>query len=159
MKKLLYAIVAVCALLAVSSCNKKEEVDDSLDGTWDVYTPLHSECQSFTFVFNGNKVEAYIIFWGDCLKGTYTYNDNKLHFNFDIGDAWDARVDDNATEIDETSLTDIDPVTLKPIKGYTWQAMRLETFEDDVLFLQDWEFERQTNTTGIGRDCTFKKRN
>ena len=151
MKKLFYAIIAACSLFAATSCGDKDVANnESLDGRWDVYTPLHQEHQSFTFIFSGNKVEAYIIYWGDCLKGTYTYVDNKFEFNFKIEDAFDARVPEDYTgEVDQSGLF-IDPETLKPVKGYSWQPMRLETFADDVDFLKGWEFERESSTSGHG---------
>lgn len=163
MKKLFYAIIAACSLFAATSCGDKDEANnESLDGRWDVYTDLHKDCQTFTFVFDGNKVEAYIIFWGDCLKGTYTYVDNKFEFNFKIEDAFDARIPEDYTgEIDQSGLF-IDPETLKPVKGYSWLDLSLQMFDEDVQMLKGWEFERESSKSGKGSDghqsLTFVKK-
>ncbi len=152
MKKLFYVIIAACSLFAATSCGDKDEANnESLDGRWDVYTPLHQECQSFTFIFDGNKVDAYIIFWAQRLKGTYTYVDNKFEFNFDSTDSWLSNVDDNYTgTIDDSVYLFVDPETLKPVTGFTWEPLSLERFTESADFLKNWEFERESNTSGHG---------
>ncbi|MBQ3712191.1 MAG: hypothetical protein II891_07355 [Bacteroidales bacterium] len=165
MKKLFYAIVTACALFAVASCGK-DKTDESLDGRWDVYTPLHSgpeDCQTFTFIFDGNKVDAYIIYWAQRLKGTYTYADNKFDFKFDINEAWLAAVDDDYQEtIDENVFPYVNPETLKTEAGYIWKAMSLQQFSEAVEMLKGWEFERESSKSGKGSDghqsLTFVKK-
>lgn len=153
MKKILFFAIATAMLgLTFTSCDKEKDDDSktriSLDGRWDgvpegVQVGIGE--QRITLIFSGNKVDVYIVAWGDHLKGTYTYENEKLNFSFKIEDSWDALiVHDNFWG---WSMSDgaLDPETfeLKYTEDlpYRWYQMNQEVFNDDVEFLKNFTFK------------------
>ena len=172
MKKFMFfAMAAIAACLAFSSCNKdgKDNSDGtySFDGRWDgvpegVQVGIGE--QRFTLIFSGSNVEVYIVAWGDHLKGTYTYENEKLNFKFNIENAWDALIVDENSWGWSASDGALDPETfeLKYTEElpYRWYQMREEEFTMDVEFLSDfpWKFVDAGKAVGGPMDLTFIKR-
>ena len=152
---LFYAIAAAMLGVTFTSCdNAKENAkeDDSnktfsLDGRWD-YLPEESKVgegeQRLTLIFDGSHVDVYIVAWGDHLKGTYTYENNKLNFSFKNEDAWDALIVNGSSRGWSMSDGALDPETFELTytdeKPYRWYQMLPEEFSSDMRFLSNFEF-------------------
>ena len=112
--KRLFLLLGV-ALMTLTSCSKDEDKDSvSLDGRWNISKTEND--YSFSLIFNGNKLDIYIIAWGEHVEGTYTFTDDEITYNITKQyKAWaNVRYDDKGKMI-----------------GYSWSAggMNQETFE------------------------------
>lgn len=156
MKRFLFFAIATAMLgMTFTSCdNEKENAkeDDSnktssLDGRWD-YLPVEAEVgegeQRLTLFFDGSNVDVYIVAWGDHLKGTYTYENNKLNFSFKNENAWDALIVNGDSWGWSASDGALDPETFDlrytEALPYLWYQMRPEEFSSDMRFLSNFEF-------------------
>ena len=161
MKKILfYAIAAAVMGLSFTSCDKEENEDDSkakvsLDGRWDGSRKGggHGH-QDMTLIFKGNKVDVYIIAWGDHLQGTYTYENYLLTFSFNNENAYDALIIEDTYKGWNMSDGAFDPETLELTYTeelpYRWYKMDEEQFEMDVDFLSSFEFHLIDGKTAVG---------
>lgn len=166
MRKLLFFAIAAAMLgMTFTSCDKDKENEDefSLNGRWDG-VPEGVEVgkgeQRFTLIFDGNKVDVYIVAWGDHLKGTYTYENDKLNFSFKNEDAWDALIIEDGYRGWSMSDGALDPETfeLKYTEElpYRWYQMDEERFNDDVEFLKNFTFKKIDNKTAVGGPMNLK---
>ena len=153
MKKLLFAIVAITSLMAMS-CQKDEDTtnkdsETSIKGRWEA--PRFAETPediAFVAIFGEKDLDMYIIAWGQHLKGTYTWTDNKVKFN--IVEAKQAYTD--VTYDDEGNMNgwsweagNLDASTLELTSGYEWYSM---TEEDQARAKEDFgEFDFKVNGT------------
>lgn len=161
MKKILfYAIAAAVMGLSFTSCDKEENEDDSkakvsLDGRWDGSRKGggHGH-QDMTLIFNGNKVDVYIIAWGDHLQGTYTYENDLLTFSFNNDNAYDALIIGDTYKGWNMSDGAFNPETLELTYTeelpYRWYKMDEEQFEMDVDFLSSFAFKLIDGKTAVG---------
>ena len=162
MKRFLFFVIAKAMLgLTFTSCDKEKEDDSkktvSLNGRWDG-VPEGVEVgkgeQRITLIFDGDKVEVYIVAWGDHLKGTYTYADDKLNFSFKIEDAWDALIVED--DYWGWSMSDgaLDPETFELTYTeelpYRWYQMKQDQFDQDVDFLKDFTFKIVNEKKAVG---------
>jgi hypothetical protein len=135
----------------------------SLDGRWDgvpegVQVGIGE--QRITLIFDGNNVDLYIVAWGDHLRGTYTYENEKLNFSFKIEDSWDALIVDEYSSGWFAGDGALDPETfeLKYTEElpYRWYQMSAEMFNTDVEFLKDFTFKIIDNNTAVGGPLNLK---
>jgi hypothetical protein len=175
MKKFLFFAIATAMLgMTFTSCdNEKDNAKEdepkktySLDGRWDCAPNgwVGIGEQRITLIFNGSNVDVYIVAWGDHLKGTYTYENNKLNFSFRIEDALDALYvhegsrgwffGDGALDPETFELTYTDALP------YRWYPMNEDVFNTDVDWLKDFEFRIIDEETAEGgpMHMTFYKR-
>ena len=161
MKKFLFYAIATAVMgLSFTSCDKEENGDDSktkvsLDGRWDGTRPGggHGH-QDMTLIFDGNKVDVYIIAWGDHLQGTYSYQNDTLSFSFNNDNAYDALIVDGTYKGWNMSDGAFNPETLELTYTeelpYRWYKMDEEQFEMDVDFLSSFEFHLIDGKTAVG---------
>ena len=157
MKKFLFFAIATAMLgMTYTSCdNEKENGKDdgstktfSFDGRWD-YLPKDAQVgigeQRITLFFDGNNVDVYIVAWGDHLKGTFTYENDKLNFSFNREDARDALIVKGDSRGWFMSDEALDPETfeLKYTESlpYRWYQMQQEEFNADMDLLKNFEFK------------------
>ena len=164
MKKLLFALMAICALATVS-CTKDDET--SLKGRWEA--PRFSDTPddiAFVAIFGEKDLDLYIIAWGQHLKGTYTWANDVVKFN--ITEAQQAftnvTFDDAGNMISwEWMAGNLDAATLTLSEGYNWYTMADEEWERAVDEFGEFEFKVNGNTatsTLVGIDnLTFNKVN
>ena len=146
------------ALLALGAC-KKEDNSASLDGRWNIYLQDPDtgkeipEDYRFSLIFKGDKLDIYIIAWGEHVEGTYTYANDKITYNISkVHKAW---ADVYETEENDKTLT---------ITGSwdAYQGMNQETFELNSIYswyllsknsphypdmVQEFEFKLTSATT------------
>ena len=156
MRKFFFLAIATAMLgMTFTSCdNEKENAkeDDSnktfsLDGRWD-YLPEDAKVgegqQRLTLIFDGSNVDLYIVAWGDHLKGTYTYENNKLNFSFKNENAWDALIVDGSSWGWDAGDGALDPETFDlrytESRPYLWYQMKPEEFSSDMRFLSNFDF-------------------
>lgn len=105
-----------------------------------------------TLIFDGNKVDVYIIAWGDHLQGTYSYQNDTLSFSFD--NAFDALIIEDTYKGWDMSDGAFNPETLELTYTeefpYRWYKMDKEQFEMDVDFLSSFEFHLIDGKTAVG---------
>lgn len=170
MKKILFALVAATALMAVS-CSKDDEKTDSaatsLVGRWEAHRfQENPEDIAFVAIFGEQDLDLYVIPWGQHIKGTYTWSDNVVKYN--ITEAYQAYTD--VTFDGDGNMTswaweagNLDAATLTLTTGYAWYPM---TGEDLLRAKEEFgEFEMTVNgntasSTLVGiPDLTFNKVN
>ncbi len=159
MKKFLFYALATAVMgLSFTSCDKEEDDSNtkvSLDGRWDGSRKGggHGH-QDMTLIFDGNKVDVYIIAWGDHLKGTYTYENDMLSFSFNNDNAFDALIIEDTYKGWNMSDGAFNPETLELTYTeelpYRWYKMDEEQFETDVDFLSSFEFHLIDGKTAVG---------
>ena len=162
MKKFLFFAIATAMLgLTFTSCEKEKDDDSNktitLDGRWDGVpegTQVGIGEQRITLIFDGNKVDVYIVAWGDHLKGTFTYENDKLDFSFKNEDAFDALFVEDTYKGWSMSDGALDPETFE-LKytdelPYRWYQMDPEQFETDVDFLKDFTFKIVDGKKAVG---------
>lgn len=175
MKKILFALVAAMALLAVS-CSKDEttatatsnsSTETSLKGRWDA--PRYQETPediAFVAIFGEQELDLYVIAWGQHLKGTYTWANNTVKYN--ITEASKAYTD--VTYDGEGNMTDwswsagnLDATTLTLSSGYEWYPMTEENLAQARTDFGEFPFTVNGNTATssmVGIDnLTFNKVN
>lgn len=160
MKKLLFLAIATAMLgMTFTSCDKEDDSQKtvSLDGRWDGLMEgeeVGTGNQRLTLIFNGNKVDVYIVTWGDHLKGTYTYENDKLNFSFKNEDAWDALIVEENYKGWSVSDGALNPETFELTYTeelpYRWYQMEPEEFESDVDFLKDFNFKIINDKKAVG---------
>lgn len=147
--KRLFLLLTV-ALVALVSC-KKEDSDSSLEGRWNVYrTEGDASDYTFSLIFKGNKLDVYIIAWGEHAEGTYTYANNEVSYNITkVSKAWtDVSFDEKGNMISYSWMAgDMDKDTFELVPGYDWYPLS----KDDVQWPEDivgkFTFELTSATT------------
>ena len=149
MKKL-FVLLGV-ALMALTSCSKDEEKDNdslSLEGRWNISKT--EDDYSFSLIFKGNKLDVYIIAWGEHVEGTYTYADNKITYNITKQlKAWtDVSFDGEGNMITYSWMAgDMDQETFKLAEGYDWYPIPDGDPQDVKDMLGEFEFKLTSSTT------------
>ena len=147
--KRLFLLLTI-ALVALVSC-KKEDSDSSLEGRWNVYR-IEGDASDYTFslIFKGNKLDVYIIAWGEHAEGTYTYANNEVSYNITkVSKAWtDVSFDEKGNMISYSWMAgDMDKDTFELVPGYDWYPLS----KDDVQWPEDivgkFTFELTSATT------------
>lgn len=141
----------------------------NLDGRWDA--PRNNDNPSdiaFVALFDGNKLDLYIIAWGQHYVGTYSYASGVISYN--ISKAYQAYTD--VTFDGEGHMTsyswmagDLDATTLALSDGYQWYDMDAESLASYKEMLQEFSFQLQAGNAsatsslfGI-EDLVFTKKN
>lgn len=170
MKKILFALMAVAALMAVS-CSKDDEKTDSaatsLVGRWEAlrFSDV-PEDKAFVAIFGEQDLDLYVIPWGQHMKGTYTWSDNVVKYN--ITEAYQAYTDvsydgnGNMTSW-AWEAGNLDAATLTLSSGYAWYPMTEEQLTDARMYFGEFDFIVNGNTAtsslvGI-ENLTFNKVN
>ncbi len=168
MKKILFALMAVVALVTVS-CSKSEEetTETSLKGRWEAPRfPDTPEDIAFVALFGEANLDLYVVSWGQHLRGTYTWANNVVKYN--ITEAYKALTD---VEYDEEgnmtswswNIGNLDATTLDLTSGYEWYPMTAEELNRAKEDFGEFEFNVSGNTATsslVGIDnLTFNKVN
>lgn len=168
MKKILFALMAVVALVTVS-CSKTEEetTETSLKGRWEAPRfPDTPEDIAFVALFGEANLDLYVVSWGQHLRGTYTWADNVVKYN--ITEAYKALTD--VVYDEEGNMTswswnigNLDATTLDLTSGYEWYPMTAEELNRAKEDFGEFEFNVSGNTATsslVGIDnVTFNKVN
>lgn len=174
MKKILFALVAAMALLAVS-CSKDEttatatsnsSTETSLKGRWDA--PRYQEMPediAFVAIFGEQELDLYVIAWGQHLKGTYTWANNTVKYNItEASKAYTDATDDGAGNMTGSWMAgNLDAATLTLSNGYEWYPMTEEQLAQARTDFGEFPFtvngnKATTSLTGI-ENITFNKVN
>ena len=146
MKKFLIAIMAIATLFSVS-CNKEDEKtgdNTSIEGRWDA--PRFADNPddiAFVAIFSGEKLDLYVIPWGQHMVGTYALTDGMVNYN--ISEAYQAYTDvalDGEGNIISWSWNagNLDATTLTLAEGYDWYAMNENDFNSAQQNFGEFEF-------------------
>lgn len=168
MKKILFALMAVVALVTVS-CSKTEEetTETSLKGRWEAPRfPDTPEDIAFVALFGEANLDLYVVSWGQHLRGTYTWANNVVKYN--ITEAYKALTD--VVYDEEGNMTswswnmgNLDATTLDLTSGYEWYPMTAEELNRAKEDFGEFEFNVSGNTATsslVGIDnLTFNKVN
>lgn len=164
MKKLLFAIVAACAIMAVS-CSKDDET--SLKGRWEA--PRYSdnpEDIAFVAIFGEEDLDLYVIPWGQHMKGTYTWTNDVVKYNItSASHAYTGVTYDDSGNMSSWAweMGNLDAATLTLTSGYDWYPMTGEELEQAKADFGEFEFKVDGNTATsslVGIDnLTFNKIN
>lgn len=168
MKKILFALMAVVALVTVSCSKTEEETSEtSLKGRWEAPRfPDTPEDIAFVALFGEANLDLYIVSWGQHLRGTYTWANNVVKYN--ITEAYKALTD---VEYDEEgnmtswswNIGNLDATTLDLTSGYEWYPMTAEELNRAKEDFGEFEFNVSGNTATsslVGIDnVTFNKVN
>ena len=168
MKKILFALMAVVALVTVScSKNEEETTETSLKGRWEAPRfPDTPEDIAFVALFGEANLDLYVVSWGQHLRGTYTWANNVVKYN--ITEAYKALTD---VEYDEEgnmtswswNIGNLDATTLDLTSGYEWYPMTAEELNRAKEDFGEFEFNVSGNTATsslVGIDnVTFNKVN
>lgn len=111
------------------------------DGRYDLFTDASASDTMAVYIFKGNKVDLYIIAWGEHLSGTFTHENGVLTMNFTEGKCL-------SSEPDHLSwfAPGLDPETLEPYAGYEWYDMKT---------LDDWTAQRYNGDKQMLGKVTF----
>jgi hypothetical protein len=168
MKKILFALMAVVALVTVSCSKSEEEASEtSLKGRWEAPRfPDTPEDIAFVALFGEANLDLYVVSWGQHLRGTYTWANNVVKYN--ITEAYKALTD---VEYDEEgnmtswswNIGNLDATTLDLTSGYEWYPMTAEELNRAKEDFGEFEFNVSGNTATsslVGIDnVTFNKVN
>lgn len=168
MKKILFALMAVVALVTVSCSKTEEETSEtSLKGRWEAPRfPDTPEDIAFVALFGEANLDLYVVSWGQHLRGTYTWANNVVKYN--ITEAYKALTD---VEYDEEgnmtswswNMGNLDATTLDLTSGYEWYPMTAEELNRAKEDFGEFEFNVSGNTATsslVGIDnVTFNKVN
>lgn len=168
MKKILFALMAVVALVTVSCSKSEEETSEtSLKGRWEAPRfPDTPEDIAFVALFGEANLDLYIVSWGQHLRGTYTWANNVVKYN--ITEAYKALTD---VEYDEEgnmtswswNIGNLNATTLDLTSGYEWYPMTAEELNRAKEDFGEFEFNVSGNTATsslVGIDnLTFNKVN
>ena len=138
------------ALVALVSC-KKDDNSSSLEGRWNVYREANDDSDyTHSLIFKGNKLDIYIIAWGEHVEGTYTYANNEITYN--ITKQWKAwsnvAYDDSGKMISSSWLAgDMDKDTFKLLPGYDWYPLADGDPQDVKEMLHKISFKITSSTT------------
>ena len=148
MKRILLLLGIV--LLALVSCKKEGDSSD-LEGRWNINKT--DTDYSFSLIFKGNKLDVYIIAWGEHVEGTYTFANDKITYKISkVSKAW-AKEENIETEDNGETITG---------SWDAYQGMNQETFELNSIYswyllsknsphypdmLQEFDFKLTSATT------------
>lgn len=153
MKRILFAIAA--ALLMITACDPQDENKEvSLEGRWNAYPDDQPNDYRFSFIFKGNKLDVYIIAWGEHFSGTYTYADGKINYNItEFKKAWSGVTFDEQGNMTSYSWMagDMDQETFALVEGYQWYDMSAENKSDRKDVLSSFDFK--VDASGTKADC------
>lgn len=168
MKKILFALMAVVALVTVSCSKTEEETSEtSLKGRWEAPRfPDTPEDIAFVALFGEANLDLYVVSWGQHLRGTYTWTNNVVKYN--ITEAYKALTD--VVYDEEGNMTswswnmgNLDATTLDLTSGYEWYPMTAEELNRAKEDFGEFEFNVSGNTATsslVGIDnVTFNKVN
>lgn len=168
MKKILFALMAVVALVTVSCSKTEEETSEtSLKGRWEAPRfPDTPEDIAFVALFGEANLDLYVVSWGQHLRGTYTWANNVVKYN--ITEAYKALTD--VVYDEEGNMTswswnigNLDATTLDLTSGYEWYPMTAEELNRAKEDFGEFEFNVSGNTATsslVGIDnVTFNKVN
>lgn len=148
MKRILLFLGIV--LLALSSC-KKDEGSEALEGRWNINKT--EDDYSFSLIFKGNKLDVYIIAWGEHVEGTYTYANNEITYNITkVSKAW-AEVDETEKNNPELTINgswtagNMDQETFKLAPNYSWYLLSKSSSHYPGDMLKKFKFEITSSTT------------
>ncbi len=168
MKRLFYLLsIALVALVSCQGGNDKDKDDVSLDGRWNAapHQDVQPEHYAVSLIFKGNKLDAYIINWGEHHEGTYTLTDNVLKFN--ITKSYhafsDVTFDDQGNRLSYNWMAgDMDQETFELAPGYQWygtDVMGDLINGQEMLSQFTFEVNGDTATTDLfsGMGLVFRK--
>ena len=131
------------------------------DGRYDLFTDASGRDTMGVYIFKGNKVDVYIIAWGEHLSGTFTHENGVLTMNLTKGECLSSEPESRSW-----FAPGLDPETLEPFGGYEWYDMTrlddwtLEMFEDTKDMLGKVTFVLTSDYKGygsVGRSGMIKK--
>ncbi len=122
------------------------------EARYDLFTDASAEDTMAVYIFKGNKVDVYIIAWGEHLTGTFTHENGVLSMNITEGKCL-------SSESDHRSwfAPGLDPETLEPFGGYEWYDMNSldlwaqEQYEDAKDMLSKVTFVLTSDNEGYGQ--------
>ena len=131
------------------------------NGRYDLFTDASADDTMAVYIFDGNKVDFYIIAYGEHFTGTYTHENGLLTMNFTEGKCLSSESDSRSW-----FAPGMDPETLEPYAGYEWYDMTslddwaLETYNEDRVRFSEQTFVLASDTEGygsIGRSGPIRK--
>ena len=138
------------ALLALCAC-KKEGGSADLEGRWNVYRNADDPSDyTYSLIFKGNKLDVYIIAWGEHVEGTYTYANNEITYNITKQwKAWtDVTFDEKGNMITYSWMAgDMDKDSFELLPGYEWYPLADGDPQDVKDMLHKIQFEITSSTT------------
>ena len=149
MKKL-FVLLGV-ALMTITSCSKDNDKDNdssSIEGRWNISKTEND--YSFSLIFKGNKLDVYIIAWGEHVEGTYTYANDEVTFNITKqSKAWaDVAFDENGKMISYSWMAgDMNQETFELAPGYAWYPVPDGDPQDVRDMLGKFTFKLTSSTT------------
>ena len=119
--------------------------DIDLDGRWNAPRSAEDpEDITFCLIFDGGSLELYVIPWGQCYQGTFSFTNGVISFNIDRGyQAYsDVSYDPETGEMDSYSwwAGNLDGETLELEDGFDWYLM-----SDEMLS----QYEESFTTIGF----------
>ena len=111
------------------------------DGRYDLFTNASAKDTMAVYIFNGNKVDLYIIAWGEHFSGTFTHENGLLTLDITEGKCL-------SEESDHRSwfAPGMNPETLEPYAGYEWY---------DMMNLDEWTSELYVDAKDMFSKMTF----
>lgn len=146
MKKLL--LLFSIALATLVSCNGNKDEESSLEGRWNIYKT--EDGYSFSLIFKGNKLDVYIIAWGEHIEGTYTYSDNEITYNITKAKkAWTGVTFDKDGNMTSYSWDagHMNQETFVLDEGYGWYDLPESSSDYPGYMLNKFKFEITSATT------------
>ena len=145
--KRLFLLLTI-ALVALVSC-KKEEGNSSLQGRWNVQKTETD--YSFSLIFKGNKLDVYIIAWGEHVEGTYTYANNEITYNISkVHKAWGEvyEKDKNGDSLTGSWFAPgMNQESLELNSEYSWYTLSKDSSHYPGDMLKKFRFELTSSTT------------
>ena len=92
-------------------------------GRYDFIMGEDIEDTASVFIFNDNKLDVYIIAWGQHLSGTYSYEKGILSFTITSGERLNGSTDPGSYS---WAAGGMDPETLSGRGGYHWENMDVD---------------------------------
>ena len=151
MKKFFAIALTVLSLAAFASCNGEDKEENaSLEGRWNAgrYSDTPDD-YAFCLIISGNKMDAYIVAWGEHFEGTYTYSDNEINYNITkASKAWTGvSYDENGNMVSWAWETgNMDQETFELSEGYGWYPMSEEDLADRKEMLSKFKFQIKGDT-------------
>ena len=149
MKRILLLLGIALLSLALASCKKDDSA--SLEGRWNVYRNADDPSDyTYSLIFKGNKLDVYIIAWGEHVEGTYTYSNSEITYN--ITKQWKAWADVTFDEKGNMKTYswmagDMDKDTFALLPGYDWYNLPDDDPQSAKDLLQKIQFEITSSTT------------